>query len=137
LSTRELVTWFTHYQRAQRREREHMVDHPRLLLDSLSERDSQRAATQLADGPEGAAVGELGRLQGLLELARKRLAALQCPVSVPLMRACARVRVRCHELDAELGRLIDDADGDLQHRVRAAAPGPLAARDQPAAAHLA
>jgi hypothetical protein len=125
LSTRELASWFAHYQRAQRREREHMVDHPRLLLDSLAERDSQRA------------VGELGRLQGLLELARKRLATLQRPLSVPLLRACRRVRVRGHELEAELGRLIDDADGDPQHGVRAATPGPFAARDQPAAAHLA
>jgi ParB-like chromosome segregation protein Spo0J len=137
LSTRELASWFAHYQRAQRREREHMVDHPRLLLDSLAERDSQRAAAQLENGPEGAAVGELGRLQGLLEVARKHLAGLQRPVSVPLLHACRRVRVRCRELEGEFGRLIDDADGDPQHGVRAATPGPFAARDQPAAAHLA
>src|SRR5439155_1257171 len=38
LSTRDLHLWFAHYQRAQRREREHMADHPRLLLDSVRER---------------------------------------------------------------------------------------------------
>jgi hypothetical protein len=139
LSTRELSTWFAHYQRAQRRERERMVDEPRLLIDSVAEREREheREARGLAAGPEGAATADLGPLQALLERARKRLATLQRPVSVPLLRACRRVRVRQHELDAELRRLIDDADGDPQRGVRAATPGPLAARDQPAAAHLA
>jgi hypothetical protein len=137
LSTRELASWFAHYQRAQRREREHMVDHPRLLIDSLGEREQDRAAMRLADGPEGAATADLGQLQALLERARRSLGALRRPLSVPLTRACRRVRVRCHELDAELGRFIDDAAGDLPHGALAAHTGTLAARDQPAAAHLA
>jgi hypothetical protein len=137
LSTRELAAWFAHYRRAQRREREHMVDHPRLLIDSLAEREHERQATRLADGPEGVAAAELGHLQALLERARRGLGALQRPLSVPLMRACRRVRARCHELDAELGRFIDDAPGDLQHGALATHAGALAARDQPAAAHLA
>ena len=137
LSTRELATWFAHYQRAQRREREHMVEQPRLLIDSLTQREHERAATHLKGGPEKQTVAELGQLQSLLERARKSLAALQRPVGVPLARACRRVRVRQHELDAELRRFIDDADGDPQHRALVANTGALAARDQSAAAHLA
>src|SRR5205823_6813563 len=71
LSTRDLHLWFAHYQRAQRREREHMLDHPRLLIDSVREREQDRAAARLKDGPEGQAVAELGQLQALLERARK------------------------------------------------------------------
>jgi len=137
LSTRDLHVWFAHYQRAQRREREHMLDHPRLLIDSVREREHDRAAARLKDGPEGQAVAELGQLQALLERARKGLSALQRPASVALSCACRRVRARLPELDAELRRFIDDADPDARQRASLAGPGPLAARDQPSAAHLA
>ena len=137
LSTRDLHLWFAHYQRAQRREREHMADHPRLLLDSVREREHDRAAARLKDGPEGAAAAELGQLQALLERARKSLGALQRPVSVPLTCACRRVRARLSELDAELRRFTDDADPTARQRAGLAGAGPLAAPDQPPAAHLA
>jgi ParB family chromosome partitioning protein len=35
LSTRELWCWFEHYQQTQRSSREHMVDRPRLFIDTL------------------------------------------------------------------------------------------------------
>jgi len=137
LSTRDLHLWFCHYQRAQRREREHMVDHPRLLLDSVREREEDRAAAHLKGGPEGQAVAELGQLQALLERARKSLGTLQRPVSAPLICACRRVRARLPELEGELRRFTDDAHPDARQRAGLAGAGPLAARDQPAAAHLA
>ena len=137
LSTRDLHLWFAHYQRAQRREREHMADHPRLLLDSVREREHDRAAARLKDGPEGQAVAELGHAQALLERARKSLGALQRPVSVPLTCACRRVRARLSELDAELRRFTDDADPTARQRAGLAGAGSLAAPDQPPAAHLA
>jgi ParB-like chromosome segregation protein Spo0J len=137
LSTRELHLWFAHYQRAQRREREHMVDHPRLLVDSMREREQQRAGARLKDGPEGQAVGGLGQLQALAERVRKNLTGLQRPLSVPLSCACRRARSRFNELDVELRRLLDDADADARQRAGLAGAGPLAARDQPPAAHLA
>lgn len=137
LCTRDLHLWFCHYQRAQRREREHMVDHPRLLLDSVREREQDRAAARLKGGPESQAVAELGQLQALAERARKDLAALQRPLSAPLICACRRVRARLSELDGELRRFIDDPDPDARQRAGLAAAGSLAARDQPAAAHLA
>jgi len=127
LSTRDLQVWFVHYQRAQRREREHMLDHPRLLIDSVREHEQDRAAARLKDGPEGQAVAELGQLQALLERARKGLGALQRPASVALICACRRVRARLPELDAELRRFIDDADPDARQRAGLASAGPLAA----------
>ena len=137
LSTRELRLWFEHYQRAQRREREHMVEHPRLLIDSVREREQMQAAARLKGGPEGAALAELGQLQTLAERACKRLAGLQRPTSVPLLALGRRVRSRLGELDAELRRFTDDPDPAARQRASLAGAGALAARDQPAAAHLA
>jgi hypothetical protein len=138
LSTRELHLWFAHYQRAQQRQREHMVDHPRLLLDSLAEREDTRAATRLKAGPEGQAVADLGQLQALLERAHRNLAAMTAPPGGPLRRACQRVRARLAEFDGELRRLLDDdADPDPPQRADPASAGPLAARDQSPAGHLA
>jgi hypothetical protein len=137
LSTRDLRLWFCHYQSAQRREREHMVDHPRLLVESLREREQMRSAARLNGGPEGAAVADLGQLQALAERVRKNLAAQQRPVPMTLVCACRRMRTRLPELDAELWRLLDDADPDARGRADLAAAGSLAARDQPLAAHLA
>lgn len=137
LSTRELSRWFTHYQCAQRGQRERMVDHPRLFIDSLTECERERAAKKLQGGPEQQAVAELGHLQAQLERARKALGVLQCPAGLPLARACRRVRAAVPEVDSELRRLSHDADRDQQQRASAEGAGSLAARDQPAAATVA
>ena len=137
LSTRELKTWLAHYARAQRAQRERMVDHPRLFIDSLSECEHERAAKTLRGGPEQQAVAELGHLQAQLERTRKALGVLQCPAGVPLARACRRVRAALPEVEAELRRLGHEVDRDQSQRASAAGPGPIAARDQPAAASVA
>ena len=63
LSTRELWTWFDHYQSAQCAQRERMVEHPRLFIDSLNECARNRDAKRLRDGPEREAMAQLGHLQ--------------------------------------------------------------------------
>ena len=137
LSTRELNLWFTHYRSAQRSQRERMVEHPRLFIDSLNEREHERAAKELEGGPEQRAVTELGHLQSQMERSRRALMALQSPVGVPVKRACARVHSALPSLDNELRRIAHEADGDQHRGEHAAGPGPLVARDQPAAASLA
>ena len=137
LSTRELMTWFARYGCAQSGQRERMVEHPRLFIDSVNECERERAATQLKGGPEQQAAGELGHLQAQLERVRKALGALQCPAGMPLARACRRVRAALPEVDAELRRLGHEVDRDQQQRPDAAGSGPLAARDQPIAAPVA
>ena len=137
LSTRELNTWFAQYRCAQRGQRERMVEHPRLLIDSLSERERERSATQLKGGPEQQAVAELGHLHAQLERARRALVALQCPVGRPLARACRRVHAALPEMDSELRRFSHDADRDQQQRAGAEGAGPFAARDQPGVAPVA
>jgi len=137
LSTRELRTWFEHYQHAQREQRERMVEQPRLFLASLSQRQLDRDAQELRGGPEREVVGDLGHLRALLERVRRRLQGLNTPVGAPLARACARVHAALPEVVSELGRLSDDAHRDPQHRAHAAGPGPTAARDQQAAGAVA
>jgi ParB-like chromosome segregation protein Spo0J len=137
LSTRELNTWLAQYRCSQRGQRERMVEHPRLFIDSLNERQREHAAKQLKGGPEQQAVAELAHLHAQLERVRRVLSALQCPPAVPLERACRRVRGALPEVDAELRRLSHEVQGDCRQRADLAGPGALAARDQPAAALVA
>jgi len=137
LSTRELNTWFAQYRCSQRGQRERMVEHPRLFIDSVNELERERAAKQLKGGPEQQAVAELLHLQAQLERVRRVLSALQCPPAVPLERACRRVRGALPEVEAELRRLSHEVQGDCRQRADVAGPGALAARDQPAAALVA
>ncbi|HYN63458.1 MAG TPA: hypothetical protein VES36_02555, partial [Candidatus Limnocylindrales bacterium] len=83
-----------------------MVEHPRLVIDSLNERAKDRAAARLREGPESEAVGELGRLQALLERVRRQLGHFSAPVPAPLARACQRVHAALPELASELARLV-------------------------------
>ena len=137
LSTRELHTWFDHYKGAQREQRQRMVEHPRLFIDSLNERQRERDAQRLRDGPERELVGELGHLGSLLERVRRRLEPLSTPVAAPLARACERVHAALPEVASELRRLCHDTHRDPQQRAHPAATGHAAARDQPAAAPVA
>lgn len=137
LSTRELHTWFEHYQRAQRSEREHMAQHPRLFIDSLNERDQERQALRLACGPERELVGELGHLHALLGRVRRRLEHMDTPLATPIALACRQVYAALPGFGNELRRLCHDPDGN-SHQHTGPAPGRHEpARDQPAAASVA
>ena len=59
LSTRELWCWFEHYQQTQRSSREHMVDRPRLFIDTLPANTAWHAGARLRAGPEGECIGDL------------------------------------------------------------------------------
>ena len=133
LSTRELWTWFDHYQRAQRAQRERMVEHPRLFIDSLNERERELDARRLREGPEREAMGELGHLHSLLERVCRRLQPLSTPVAAPLARACGRVHAALPDVARELWRLCHDSDGDPQQRHHASPAGHEPARDEQAA----
>lgn len=137
LSTREMCTWFEHYQGAQREQRERMVEHPRLFIDSLADRERERDAKRLREGPERDVVGELGHLQALLERVRRKLQPLSTPVAPPLARACSRVHAALPEVASELGRLCHDAHRDPQQRAHPACTGPRPARDSQAAGAVA
>ena len=51
LSTRELQCWFEHYQQTPRSAREHMVNRPRLFIDTLQATTAWHAGARLRAGP--------------------------------------------------------------------------------------
>jgi len=106
LSTRELQTWFSHYQGAQHKQRQRMVEHPRLFIDSLNERQSQSIAKDLRAGPEREVAGELGYLQALLQRICRRLVPLNAPLEPALKGACQRLHATLPEVSNELKRLV-------------------------------
>jgi ParB family transcriptional regulator, chromosome partitioning protein len=106
LSTRELQAWFGHYQSAQQQQRERMVAYPRLLIDSLHERVSERSARQLREGPEHEVIGELRRLQAMLRCVCRHLAQLNTPLEPALKGACQLVHASLPKVSNELSRLM-------------------------------
>ncbi|MBV5299888.1 MAG: ParB N-terminal domain-containing protein [Rhodoferax sp.] len=106
LSTRELQAWFVHYQSSQHMQRQRMVEHPRLFIDSLNERQSQSIAKDLRGGPEREVASELGYLQALLQRACRRLEPLNAPLEPALKGACVRLHATLPEVSNELKRLM-------------------------------
>ena len=137
LSTRELHTWFEHYQRAQRSQREHMAQHPRLFIDSLKERDREHAARLLARGPEPELAADLRHLHALLGRLRRRLQQMDAPLATPIALACRQVYAALPGLGNELRRLCHDPDGDSHQHTGPAPARHEPARDQPTAAPVA
>lgn len=106
LSTRELQAWFVHYQSAQHTQRQRMVEQPRLFIDSLNERQSQRIAKDLRGGPEREVASEMGYLQALLQRVCRRLQPLSAPLEPALKGACVRLHATLPEVSNELKRLV-------------------------------
>ena len=137
LSTRQLHVWFEHYQGAQRSQRERMVQHPSLFIQSLNERNRERQAQRLRDGPERELKDQLGQLQWLLGRVRQRLEQIDALSAPPIAMACRRVHAALPGLNNELRRLCHDPDGDTRQHTGPAAGRHEPARDQQAAQALA
>jgi ParB family transcriptional regulator, chromosome partitioning protein len=103
LSTRELHSWFEHYQKAFRSAREHMVSRPRLFLDALRANGEHRAGARLRNGPEGECAADLRCIEAVLARFRKRVAALR-PLPQPLIDAVPRLRATVEALISEIQR---------------------------------
>ncbi|MCP3866734.1 MAG: hypothetical protein GY703_01270, partial [Gammaproteobacteria bacterium] len=73
LSTRELHTWYQHYQKANHRKRERMLAQPRLFCQALQAQTQDQAASELRAGPEGVWLAELKRLTSRLRGLHKQL----------------------------------------------------------------
>jgi len=116
LSTRELRSWFEHYQKANRVTRERLVSHPRLFLAALSESLEQCMSERLRDGPEGSCEVDLRRINVLIRSVRKRLPDL-CPLSDELKASVSLVQTNFAALCGDIKRYADhDPLGDPQQR---------------------
>jgi hypothetical protein len=137
LSTRELWCWFEHYQQTQRSSREHMVDRPRLFIDTLIANTAWHAGARLRAGPEGECIGDLRCLEAVIARLRKRVATLR-PLPAPLIAAAPRLRAAIDALTRELEREdTHDPDRDPRRGARSANAGAQPARDQPPAGDVA
>ena len=137
LSTRELRSWFEHYQKASRVTRERLINHPRLFLAALEESIGQCMSERLRDGPEGSCEIDLRRINVLIRSVRKRLSNLR-PLSEDLMAAVSLVQTSFEALCGDIKQHADqDPHGDPQQRARSQSARSEPARDQPPAEALA
>lgn len=106
MSTRELQTWFTHYQTSQHKARERMVEQPRLFIEGVKAVAEERAARQLSGGPEREVVGDLGYLHALVRRLSGRLGELTPPLEPNLLGVCQRVHAALPIVAQEIRRLV-------------------------------
>jgi ParB family transcriptional regulator, chromosome partitioning protein len=133
LSTRELRCWFAHYQTASQASRERMINHPSLFLQVVQDRRAMQHGDQLRDGPEGACIADLRRIEALMARLRQRLPALR-PLPEILSNAVPRLQAALDALRDAINRSVaHDSTGNLFERARPESAGPQPARDQPAA----
>lgn len=139
LSTRELQTWFQHYQNTPQAARERMVAHPRLFIQTLRAQAEQRADRRLREGPEGQCAATVRQLHALSQRLGACLAALPPPtLPVDLRRALTHLRAALAALQSDLARSLDhDPQSDSRCGTHPASPRPEPAPDQPRAAVIA
>jgi ParB family transcriptional regulator, chromosome partitioning protein len=136
LSTRELRSWFAHYQKAGRVARERLVNHPHLFLAALEESIEQCMSEGLREGPEGSCEIDLRRINVLIRSVSKRLPNL-CPLSADLVAALSLVQTNFEALCQDIKRYADhDPLGDPQQRPRSQSARSELTRDQPSAEAL-
>jgi ParB-like chromosome segregation protein Spo0J len=137
LSTRELQCWFEHYQQTPRSAREHMVDRPRLFIDTLQANTARHAGARLRAGPEGECLGDLRCLEAVIARLRTRVATLR-PLPRRLIAAAPRLRTAIDALTTALEREdMHDTDGDPHCGAQLTGAGAQPARDQPPAGPVA
>jgi hypothetical protein len=107
LSTRELHTWYQHYQKANRLKRQRMLDQPRLFCQALQTKNREQEAATLRAGPEGAWLAELKRVRHRLRGLQQQLPLVfaDIPESAPLQQVWAEIKTLFHALDATLTRM--------------------------------
>jgi hypothetical protein len=115
-SSRDLRSWFEHYQKASRVTRERLVSHPHLFLTALAESLEQCMSERLRDGPEGSCEVDLRRINVLIRSVRKRLPDLR-PLSKDLMASLSLVQTSFEALCGDVKQYAEhDPLGDPQQR---------------------
>lgn len=142
MSTRDLHTWFKHYQRANRITRVRMVDNPSLFLDAVRAQQQAQETKALQQGPEGAWLKDLRMITHILNRLRQQVPTLFDPAQRLVDRrllstAFNDMMAEAIHLQADLQRY--NADDFIRHPTsdsNAASPTDAAARDQSAASGL-
>jgi ParB-like chromosome segregation protein Spo0J len=139
LSTRELHTWYQHYQKANRSKRERMVADPRLFCQALQSQVQEQTDKALRAGPEGAWLAELKRiaqrLRGLQQQAPLVFAGV--PETGSLQQAWIEIKTLFQDLDETLARYTHDSPRHSRCDSGPARQGHGGAQDRPPAEALA
>ena len=140
LTTRELHTWYQHYQKANHLKRQRMLEQPRLFCQALQAKTHEQQAATLRAGPEGAWLADLKqvlhRLQGLQQ--QLPLVFTDIPESAPLQQVWAETKSLFHALDVTLTRMTQhDQPGNSTGHSCPASQKDGATQDRPVVEHLA
>jgi ParB-like chromosome segregation protein Spo0J len=112
LSTREMAQFFTHYQKANRRQRERMVHDPALFAKSLRAKEEGMDAKVLKEGPEGRWLKDVRIVAHILKRLLCEVPALFKNVSSldrrVLLTAFNDSRAQFKELEEQIRRYDDD-----------------------------
>ena len=138
-STRELHTWYQHYQKANHLKRERMLAQPHLFCQALQAQTRDQAASELRVGPEGAWLAELKRLTGRLRGLNKQLPLVFAGLETgPLQQAWVEMKTLFQNLDETLARYTHhDSLGDSRSDSGPESQGHPDTQDRPAAEDLA
>ena len=136
LSTRELHTWYQHYQKANRQQRQRMLEQPRLFCQALQSQAQEQAAKALRAGPEGAWLSALKQITQHLRGLQKQLPLVFAgvPETQPLQQAWVEVKTLFQDLDQTLARYTQhDSSRDSRSDSGPQSQGHGAAQDRPPA----
>jgi len=139
LSTRELHTWYQHYQKANHLKRERMLAQPRLFCQALQAQARDQAASTLRAGPEGAWLAEFKRITQRLRGLHRQLPLVFAGLETgPLQQAWVEMKTLFQQLDATLARYTHhDSPGDSRSDSGPESQGHPDTQDRPAAEDLA
>ncbi len=106
LTTRELHSWYQHYQKANRRKRQRMLAQPHLFCQALQAQAQDQEDKVLRAGPEGAWLAELKRIgQRLRELHKQApLVFAGIAQTQPIQLAWIELKTLVQDLDETLSR---------------------------------
>lgn len=136
VSTREMARFFGHYQKANRRQREHMVHDPVLFMKSVRAHEEALEAKTLKEGPEGAWCKDFRVVTHILGRLARQVPLLFHNVQSNLDRrvlltAFEESRKQFMELEQEIRRYDDNRREQAGHHEpsRTGSPYPADQRD--------
>lgn len=106
LSTRDLVSWFNHYQRSNHSTREKMAADPFLFLKAARAKAQEVEATHLRQGPQGRWGSDLGKVLTTLRRLAKETAVLYGADLGPSRQTLHHIKAVLSTLDGQIERML-------------------------------
>jgi ParB/RepB/Spo0J family partition protein len=141
LSTRQLFIFFKHYQRSNRKARENMINEPLLFVKALAAEKENRDSQQLAQGPEGQWIKDLGTIGHMIQRLIRTADTVIYAGQSNLDRRCLLTGFNeadqiWRKLKKHIQRRINDISSEQGDDFSAAQGRKRHSADQPAAEHL-